>query len=165
MCLYADDTQIFASSHDVDELAADLNSDLENISDWLTVNKLQSHSSKTKFLVIMSAQNLKTKASNMSGTVRKDKCLGVHFDKKPSFDIHIEKLCKKVCSGMGALRRIKSFVPLCSLEALYKSLIQPNFDCCSHLWDTSSKLLKDNLQRLQNIVLQVSPLRPEYVIL
>ena len=138
MCLYADDTQIFASSHDVDELAADLNSDLENISDWLTVNKLQSHSSKTKFMVIGSGHNLKTKASNMSGTVRMDnnivshvnsqKCLGVHFDEKPSFDIHIEKIGKKVCSGIGALRRIKPFVPLCSLEALYKSLIQPNFD-------------------------------------
>ena len=33
-CLYADDTQMFASSHDADELPADLNSDLENISDW-----------------------------------------------------------------------------------------------------------------------------------
>ena len=33
-CLYDDDTQMFASSHDADELAADLNSALENISDW-----------------------------------------------------------------------------------------------------------------------------------
>ena len=33
---------------------------------------------------------------------------------------------------------------------LYKSLIQPYFDCCSHLWDTCGKLLKDKLQRLQN---------------
>ena len=35
LCLYADDTRIFSSSHDVDELAADLNSDLENISDCM----------------------------------------------------------------------------------------------------------------------------------
>ena len=73
---------------------------------WLTVNKLQSQSSKTKFMVIMSAQNLKTKASNMSGTVRKDnnivshvssqKCLGVHFDQK-IFLIFILKNYVKKC--------------------------------------------------------------------
>jgi hypothetical protein len=45
-------------------------------------------------------------------------------------DIHIENLCKKICSGIGALRRIKPFVPLRSLKLLYKALIQPYFDYC-----------------------------------
>ena len=39
-CLYADDTQIFTSSFDISALANNLNSDLKNLSDWLTVNKL-----------------------------------------------------------------------------------------------------------------------------
>ena len=46
-CLYADDTQIFATSNDSVKLANDLNSDIENVTDWLNVNKLQSHPSKT----------------------------------------------------------------------------------------------------------------------
>ena len=159
-CLYADDTQIFTSSYDALEITNSLNSDLENISDWLTVNKLQSHPSKTKLMVIGSAHNLNTKAGAIPGTitinndivshVNSQKCLGVEIDERLSFDIHIEKTCKKVCSGIGALRRIKPFVPLYSLEALYKSLIQPYFDYCSPLWDTCGKLLKDKLQRLQN---------------
>ena len=40
-CLYADDTQIFASSIDADVLPNNINSDLENFCDWLTVNRLQ----------------------------------------------------------------------------------------------------------------------------
>ena len=40
-CLYADDTQIFASSTDANVLANNINSDLENLYDWLTVNRLQ----------------------------------------------------------------------------------------------------------------------------
>ena len=43
-------------------------------------------------------------------------------------------LCKKMCSGIGAVRRIKSFVPLCSSKMLYKALIQPYFDYCSLCW-------------------------------
>ena len=51
-CLYADDTQMFTSLHDTAKIADSLNSDLENITDWLTVNKLQSHPNKTKIMVI-----------------------------------------------------------------------------------------------------------------
>ena len=59
-----------------------------------------------------------------------------------------------------------NFVPLCSLdhEALYKSLIQQYSDYCSQLWDTSGKLLKDKLQRLQNRAARVIK-GAEYVIL
>ena len=45
-CLYTDDTQIFASSHDTEDLIDNFNSDLINVMDWLTVNKLQSHAKK-----------------------------------------------------------------------------------------------------------------------
>jgi hypothetical protein len=41
--LYADDTQIFASSDNYDELVELLNSDLKNISRRLSDNKLQHH--------------------------------------------------------------------------------------------------------------------------
>ena len=39
-CLYADDTQIFASSTDANVFANNVNSELQNIRDWLTVNRL-----------------------------------------------------------------------------------------------------------------------------
>jgi hypothetical protein len=64
--------------------------------------------------------------------------------------IYIEEICKKICSGIGALRRIKPFVPQSSLVTLYKSLIQSYFDHCSSLWNTYDKILKDKLQILQN---------------
>ena len=37
-CLNAEDTEIFAPSIDTDVLANNINSDLENLCDWLTVN-------------------------------------------------------------------------------------------------------------------------------
>ena len=161
-CLYADDTQIFTSSHDTAKLADSLNSDLENITDWLTVNKLQSHPNKTKMMVIGSRYNLNHKVStsdlrsnirinnNVVLSVFSQKCLGIYLDERLAFDAHIEDLCKKICSGIGVLRRIKSLVPKECLLKLYKSLIQPYFDYCSPLWDTCDKTLKDNLQTLQN---------------
>jgi len=148
-CLYADDTQIFASSHDPVELANDINSDLVNITNWLNVNKLQSHSSKTKLMIIGSKQNLNNKAgdlnpsitmnNNLLSCVVSNKCVGVDIDETLCFRIHVEDICKKICSGVGILRRIKPFVPQGSLVTLYKSLIQPYFDYCAPLWDTCDK--------------------------
>ena len=64
-CLYADDTQIFASGTDANVLANNINSDLENLYDWLTVNRLQLlilHPLKTKLMLIGSTYNLNNKS-------------------------------------------------------------------------------------------------------
>ena len=59
-------------------------------------------------------------------------------------------ICKKASAGIGAMRRIKPFVPVDTLEKVYKSLVQPYFEYCSPLWDNCGKLLKDKLQRFQS---------------
>ena len=59
-------------------------------------------------------------------------------------------ICKKVSTGIGAMRRIKNFVHVSTLGTVYKGLAQPYFEYCSPLWDTCGKLLKDKLQRFQS---------------
>ena len=76
-------------------------------------------------------------------------CLGVNLDENLSWASHIKMICKKASLGIGAIKRIKPFVPMHTLESIYKSLVQPYFDYCSPLWDTCGKLLKDKLQRFQ----------------
>ena len=111
-------------------------------------------------MVVGSTYNLNTKSGDLSNVISIDnnlvsrvpsnKCLGVLLDEKLTFETHIEYICKKACAGIGALRRIKPFVPLCTLVTLYRSLIEPYFDYCSPLWDTCGKQLKDKLQKIQN---------------
>ena len=152
-CLCAEDTQIFTSSFAIGVLANNINSDLKNLSDWLTVNKLQFHPLKTKLMVVGSTYNLNTKSGDLSNVISIDKnlvspvtfnkCLGVLLDEKLTFETHIEYIWKKACAGIGALRRIKPFVPFCTLGTLYRSLVHPYFDYCSPLWDTCGKQLKE----------------------
>ena len=66
MCLYADDTQILSSSFDISVRTNNINFDLKNLSDWLTVNKLQFHPLKTKLMVVGSTYNLNTKSGDLS---------------------------------------------------------------------------------------------------
>ena len=77
-CLYADDTQIFSSSFDIGALANNINSDLKNLSDWLTVNKLQFHPLKTKLMVVGSKYNLNTKSGDLPNAIFIDNNLVSH---------------------------------------------------------------------------------------
>ena len=86
-------------------------------------------------LVVGSTYNLNTKSGELSNVISIDnnlvsrvpsnKCLGVLLDEKLTFETHIDYICKKACAGIGALRRIKPFVPLCTIVTLYRSLIEP----------------------------------------
>ena len=66
----------------------------------------------------------------------------------------MDMICKKASTAIGAMRRIKPFVPLDTLEKVHKSLVQPYFEYCSPLWDNCAcgKLLKDKLKRFQSRV-------------
>ncbi|CAH3023645.1 unnamed protein product [Porites evermanni] len=59
--MYADDTQILASSPDAHKLIVKLNSDLAEVRN--KTNKLQMHPSKSKLLFIGSSYNLNNKIS------------------------------------------------------------------------------------------------------
>ena len=65
------------------------------------------------------------------------KCLGVEIDEKRSWEKHIDTICKKTSVGIGAMRHMKAFVPINTLETVDKALVQRYFNYCSSLWKTT----------------------------
>ena len=56
--MFADDTQIDASSHNIESVANTLNEDLANVSEWMKANKLSLNTSKTEYMIIGSHKRL-----------------------------------------------------------------------------------------------------------
>ena len=129
--LYADDTEICASSRNYADLVAKVNIDLENTHKWMLKNKLQIHPTKSKYMIIGSSYNLKNKVSSdpvlinnvAIPKINKYTCLGVTMDERLSWEKHTDSICSKVSAGIGAMRRVKSFVPLPTLKMLYNAII------------------------------------------
>ena len=76
--------------------------------------------------------------------------LGVEIDDKLSWNKHIDKVAKKVASGIAAIKKIRDFVDKETLISVYNALINPHFDYCSKVWDTMGVGLSNRLQKLQN---------------
>ena len=77
------------------------------------------------------------------------KYLGIFIDENLRWQTHIDKLSKKVASGIGAIKRIRPFVPPSTLHYIYNALIQSHFDYCNLVWGNCGETLFDRLQKLQ----------------
>ena len=156
--MYADDTHLTLASNNINDIEIYLNQDLENVNEWLIANRLTLNQSKTEFMLIGSRQRLCTFQSapnlKINGAPIKQvsvtKSLGVYIDENLSWNTHIDKLIKKVASGIGGLKRIRTLVPAATLKTLFNSLIQPHFDYCCIVWDHCNRTQAINLQKLQN---------------
>ena len=79
----------------------------------------------------------------------------MEIDERLSWEKHIDTICRKTSAGIGAMRRMRAFVPSNTLETVYKARVQPYFDYCSPLWDNCGKRLKDKLQRVRTCAARV----------
>lgn len=119
--MLADDTTLLAFSDcaNVEELKNILSSEVSNVNEWATNNKLPLNCSKMKIMLI-DGQRLQKRLSNegqklemaLEGSkleqVENIKLLGLELDERLSFDIHIYSLCKKTSKHIGILNRIKA---------------------------------------------------------
>ena len=83
------------------------------------------------------------------------KSLGLYIDSHLTWSLHIEKICKKISSAVGALKRIKSCITTKTAIQVYSALIQPHFDYCCSVWDGLGETLSMKIQKLQNRAVRV----------
>ena len=156
--MYADDTHLTYAGDNTGDMESSLNHDLENVKKWLIANKLTLNMTKTEFMLIGSRQRLYALTNppipEINGApitqVSVAKSLGVLIDNNLNWSSHVDKLTKKVASGIGALKRIRHLVPQTTLRSIYHALLQPHFDYCNVVWGNCGITLHDKLQKLQN---------------
>ena len=117
--MFADDTTLTASGIALPEIESKINHDLNNVQKWLLANKLCLNLIKTEYLLIGSKQKISKLtndpviqiANRLVNRVTNKKSLGVVIDQDLLWDNHLDETCKKVSSGIGAIRKLKPYVP------------------------------------------------------
>ena len=78
------------------------------------------------------------------------KSLGIYIDEYLTWHSHIDKLCKKIASVIGAIKQVKPFGPQSTLLNVCHSVVHSHFDYCILVRGNCGKTLSNKLQKLQN---------------
>ena len=129
--MFADDTNLFLSGINADELFCDMKCELNKISLWFNANKLSLNLTKTKYslfhaasqnflrepLPFLKMDNIVIERENAT------KFLGVLIDENLSWKQHINEASGKISKSIGILYKSRGIVKQPLLKQLYFSFI------------------------------------------
>ena len=136
--LFADDTSLFSVVENVNETTANLNKDIENVSKWAQRWKMSFNPDPKKMAqkVLFSRKKCKvihhSLIFNGKGVSRSEshEHLGLVFDPKLNFDMHLKGEFSIVHNGIALLRKLRHSVPRKPLLSIYQIFLRPHLDYC-----------------------------------
>ena len=160
--IYADDTtlsttiEIVYNKSQGSNVDIDLNLELDNISDWLKLNKLSLNVKKCKYMIFHTTQrkvnNLELKIDNIFiERVYEFNFLGLNINENLNWKTHINKIAHKLSKSIGILNKLKHFLPLRTKVLLYSSLILLHINFCILAWGHKC----ERIIKLQKKVLRI----------
>ena len=136
--LFADDTNLLYADKNLKYLESSVNTELQNVCDWLNAKKLTLNTKKWNFVVFRPKQKKlnyldRLRVQDNNGTngfsflQSKDyvKFQGVFIDKRLTWKNHIDFIASKISKLVGVIARLRHNVPLNTLLQIYRALIFP----------------------------------------
>ena len=160
--LFADDTNVFISGHNIHEMCTLLNTELQKIVLWLNSNKLSLNVSKTHYMLFSPHKKCKMKKSTnivLNGQqiteTANTKFLGVMLDNKLKWSVHINTIRIKMSKGIGIICKARTVVNASTLVSLYYSFIYPYLSYCIDVWGSTYDYILHPIIILQKKILRI----------
>lgn len=159
---FADDTALMVTGRNIQELQTVVDSELQNVSEWMTCNSLTVNPTKSTALIItpylrkplpqiteFSLNKAKIQPSAVA------KYLGVYIDDKLSFKSHISYIEKKISRSVGIISKLHKYLPCKTLLTMYYSLVHTHLLYALPIWASTYDTYLNSLKKLQNKALRI----------
>ena len=159
--LFADDSNIFMSGKNPEELIRSMNEEMKTVVDWLNLNKLSLNLGKTHFMLFTRKKERVSLSENLLvnnvviDRMDKTKFLGVIIDHQLSFINHISYMKGKIARGIGILKKARPYFNTDTLKILYNSFVYPYFTYCIEVWGNTYTTYLDQLTKLQKWAVRI----------
>ena len=165
--LFADDTCLLASGHNIKDLILLCNTELQKIANWFSANQIAINVSKCKYILFhnkgkainldgseilsnLNERNRENKPENIFPLARVSnsspcsenltyKYLGILLDENLSFNAHTEYICKKLAKSLFCLRRAKNNLSEKGLLNLYHAFFHAHLLYCANIIGCTSQ--------------------------
>ena len=160
-------TNLLDADKNLKSLESTVNDELCKLYDWLIANKLSLNIKKSNLVIFRPRpKNVKYKVNlkifndhtnSDTSLERKSyiKYLGVLIDENLSWKHHILHIASKISTSIGIIARLRHFVPLNTLQHIYRSLIQPYLLYGITAWGRADKTDRNKIIRLQKRALRL----------
>ena len=134
--LFADDTNLFVTHHDLETLIRIMNEELKQVALWLTANKLSLNVNKTHLMIFKTRKNRLNYNANVIlndspiEKVKYTKFLGIIIDEELSWK-YINHISTKVSKMVGITAKARHYLSLKLLLTLYNIMIYPYLTYCN----------------------------------
>ena len=162
--IFADDTNVYASSPSIRDLEKLINEELAKIKEWCNLNKLSINIKKTNYMIVKSPKKksgninirLPNKYGNSDIIEKRDhiKYLGVLLDEQLSWKHHVAYVCSRIAGNTGIFSKLRHYMSLAQLKRLYYSLVYPYISYASLGWGSGYKTQIKKVQIKQNTVIR-----------
>ncbi|XP_062578982.1 uncharacterized protein LOC134240892 [Saccostrea cucullata] len=127
--------------------------DLDNLQDWEIDWIMHFNPDKCEVIRITTKRKQRITPYYIHGkelaTTTKAKYLGVNISNNLSWNHHIDSVCKKANNTTAFLRRNLSSCPSNIKDKCYKTLVRPQVEYASTVWDPHTKKNIDKLEAVQ----------------
>ena len=156
--LFADDTNIFLSASNINDLFLTLNKELVHLNNWFRYNKLSLNIKKSHYMLFGNNQKSSHEVV-IDGLkllpVTSTKFLGVIIDDKLNWKPHINFIISKINKNAAVIRRIRYKINSRTALKLYDSMILPHISYCAITWAAISHNKLKKIHIIQKKVLRV----------
>ena len=152
--LYADDTTLVGSLcyfkynrniNDNNNISNHINAELNEVSEWLSSNKMSLNALKTKYMIFHFPQrgirdmDLSLKINDQYiDRVQEFYFLGTIIHETLEWARHIDKVANKISRTIGILNKLKLVLPVSTLKTMHSALIVPHFNYNILSWGINS---------------------------
>ena len=157
--LFADDACLTLSGPSPPNIESKVNNELSKVNNWFKFNKLTLNLSKTFFMIFSKRNmeykfNLKMDNINLTQT-NSVKYLGVYFDDRLNWSVHLDKLKRKISKGAWAVSKLRDFVNTKTLIMVYNSLTNSQLNYCNLAWGFAPKQYLNKVFLIQKRTLRI----------
>ena len=167
---FADDTMLFSLVKDPEIPANDLNHDLDAIRQWADQWKLEFNPDPTKQAteVLFSCKRSTPYHPQLTfngivvAKMKEQKHLGLTLNSGLSFEKHVNEKIIKAKKNLGIIKHLLRFLPLNTLDQMYKTLVRSHLDYCDIIYHIPSKhnqfgeILNTLMERVEKIQYQAA---------
>jgi hypothetical protein len=162
--MFADDTNLFLSDKNINNLLSNMNIELAKVTTWFKANKLSLNVKKTKWSLFHSASKKRFIPEILPKLFMDDneiqrqtvtKFLGVLIDENLSWKNQIENVSNKISKSIGILYRTRVIISKKNLKQLYFAFIHSYINYACIAWASTNKTKLACLYRHQKHAMRV----------